>query len=269
MGLNLKDHNTISDLMQKAFSSDDSMTVSGINHRKLTEKDTNKLCEYMESRIKNHHISEENYKIRRDILNALSKEGLATSSCKSPYPVINEKTRKGNYAEILMAEYLQETTEAKIPIYRLRYNPNPEQAMKGDDVLLFDLDSTPVRIIIGEAKFRKTPDKAVVDEAIEGLMRARDNVVPVSLFFVAETLRAEGKNDYADKIENCAILIAQGKVETDYVGLLLSNSNASTPVDKHTPNTLHNLLMISVAMHSPENVVKEAFDKVENEYERI
>ncbi|MFQ6963494.1 MAG: Hachiman antiphage defense system protein HamA [Oscillospiraceae bacterium] len=45
--------------------------------------------------------------------------------------------------------------------YRLRYNTNPDQSMKGDDVLLFDLDSDPVRIVVGESKFRGTPDEAV------------------------------------------------------------------------------------------------------------
>jgi len=51
-----------------------------------------------------------------------------------------------------LAEYLSSTTDAQLPIYRLRYNTNPDQSMKGDDVLLFDLDAEPVRIIIGESR---------------------------------------------------------------------------------------------------------------------
>jgi hypothetical protein len=36
--------------------------------------------------------------------------------------------------------------------------------MKGDDVLAFDLDSHPVRVIVGEAKFRATSTKDSVQE---------------------------------------------------------------------------------------------------------
>lgn len=268
MGLILKNHNTVSEPLRSSFMADDKKTMSGVSHRKLVESDSTKLCEYMMPKIKKHHINEENYLRRKALLEALAKSGLVTDACKSPYPRA-DKTRKGNYAEVLLAEYLQETTDTKMPLYRLQFNTNPDQAMKGDDVLLFDLDSTPVRIIIGEAKFRKAAVGYAVQEAIEGLTRAKNNIVPISLLFVADTLRATGNNDYADRVEECALLITQGKAETDYVGLLMSDNKASTVVDANTTNSLHNLLMISVSMQSPETVVKEAFDKLEEEYERI
>ena len=45
--------------------------------------------------------------------------------------------------------------------------------MKSDDVLLFDLDAAPVRIIVGESKFRTTPDKQAVVDIVDGLVRSR------------------------------------------------------------------------------------------------
>lgn len=60
----------------------------------------------------------------------------------------------------------------ELPVYRLRYNTNPDQSMKDDDVLLFDLDSDPVRIIVGESKFRGIPDKQSVIDIVDGLVRS-------------------------------------------------------------------------------------------------
>jgi Cap4 SAVED domain len=85
---------------------------------------------------------------------------------------IDPSTRKGNLAEVVLAEYLVAATGIVLPIYRLRYNPNIDQSMKGDDVLAFDLDSNPVRIIVGEAKFRGTSTKKAVEEIVDGLARS-------------------------------------------------------------------------------------------------
>src|SRR5712692_8809238 len=46
------------------------------------------------------------------------------------------KTRSGNLVEILACEFAKKLGY-DIPILRLQYNPNPEQSMKGDDILGF------------------------------------------------------------------------------------------------------------------------------------
>ena len=46
--------------------------------------------------------------------------------------------------------------------------------MKGDDVLCFDLDSDPVRIIVGEAKYRGKASKAVIQDILEGLQKSKE-----------------------------------------------------------------------------------------------
>ena len=67
---------------------------------------------------------------------------------------INSTTRKGNLAEVVLAEVRgRGIRRESAEVYRLRYNPNVDQSMKGDDVLAFDLDAKPVRIIVGEARF--------------------------------------------------------------------------------------------------------------------
>ena len=112
----------------------------------------------------------------------------------------------------------------ELPIYRLRYNTNPDQSMKGDDVLLFDLDSDPVRIIVGESKFRGIPDKQSVIDIVDGLVRSYKAGLPISLMFVAERLFQENKPELGRKVQNCAILFATNKLHIDYVGFLMKQS---------------------------------------------
>lgn len=137
--------------------------------------------------------------------------------------------------------------------------------MKGDDALLFDLDSNPVRIIVGEAKFRGTPSKKAIVDMINGLMRSNKAGLPVSLMFVAERLFDEGRSEMGKKVQNCAVLFATDKLKIDYVGLLMSNLNASNYVNDHTSNELHNLFMISLGFQPPEAIVQQAFTRLESE----
>ena len=124
--------------------STDCTTTSGIEHRVLEDNGhSDILLRYMEDALQRHHISPEALQRHMDLIATLKIENLPI--LRSPYPQPST-TQKGNFAEVFLAEYLVSTTDMELPIYRLRYNTNPDQSMKGDDVLLFDLDSDPVRL---------------------------------------------------------------------------------------------------------------------------
>ena len=240
--------------------STDQTTESNIDHRKLEENgNVDDFVDFMVPALQNHHISAAALERRRDLLESL---GIHNATLSSPYP-LTDKTRKGNFAEIFLAEYLQLTTDARLPVYRLRYNPNVEQSMKGDDVLLFDLDSNPVRIIVGEAKFRGAPSRQAVIDTINGLVRSNRAGLPVSLMFVADRLFEEGLSEIGARVNQCAALMATNNLRIDYVGLLMSNRNAGDYVNNHATNELHNLLMISLGTQSPESIVEQAFGRLE------
>ena len=242
--------------------STDCMTTSGVAHRALEENGhSDILLEYMKDVLQKHHISPDALQRHIDLITSLKIANLPTP--RSPYPQ-NPTTQKGNFAEVFLAEYLSSTTDAQLPIYRLRYNTNPDQSMKGDDVLLFDLDSNPIRIIVGESKFRSVPDKQSVIDIVDGLVRSNKAGLPVSLMFVADRLFQEGKPELGQKVQGCAIQFAINKLHIDYVGLLMSNHNAKNHINRHTDNKLHNLLMISLGMQDPKTIVKHAFEGLEN-----
>jgi len=259
----IKNHPNEPDPLAISLKSNDRFTETGVPHRELIDTNHSDLfLEYMLPLLRLHHS-------KPNILEKLKAniELLKIPNIHLPlslYPR-NPNIRKGNFAEIFLADYLKSTTDAKLPVYRLRYNPNKEESMKGDDVLLFDLDSTPVRIIVGESKFRETPSKKAVIEIVENLLRSNKTGIPISLMFVAECLFIEGNEELGNKVLNCSILFSSDKLEIDYVGFLMSNMNANKHINRHTTNELHNLLMISLGMINPEIIIEKAFNQLESE----
>jgi len=259
----IKNHPNEPDLLAISLKSNDSITKTGVPHRELI--DTNHpdiFLEYMLHLLRVHHIKPNILEKLKANIKLLKTPNIPLPS--SPYPR-NPNTRKCNFAEIFLAEYLKSTTDTKLPVYRLRYNPNKEESMKGDDVLLFDLDSTPVRIIVGEAKFRETPSKEAVIEIVENLVRSNKNDLPISLMFVAFCLFDEGNDELGWKVFNCSNLFSSDRLQIDYVGLLMSNMDANKYINRHTTNELHNLLMISLGMINPELIIVKAFNQLETE----
>ena len=206
--------------------------------------------------IVNHHVSPESVERDRRRREALTRQGFVDPTQRLPN---NPSTQKGNWAEILLAEYLAESCGAQLPVYRLRYNPNVDQSMKGDDVLAFDLDSSPVRVLVGEAKFRKTPSKAVVEDLVDALVKSHSGNIPASLQFVADRLFDSGDNASGVKVAACNALFAQGRLRLDYVGLLVSNEDAHRHVHKNAKAGVRRLAVLSLGLKDPEGIVAASF----------
>jgi hypothetical protein len=186
----------------------------------------------------------------------LARQGLVDPVQRFP---INLSTQKGNWAEILLAEYVAASSAAQLPIYRLRYNPNVDQSMKGDDVLAFDLDSNPVRILVGEAKFRSTPSKAVVEELVGALVKSHSGNIPASLQFVADLLFESGNNELGEKVAACNALFVQGQLQLHYVGLLVSGGDAHHHVQRNAKSGVSRLAVMSLGLADPAGIVSASF----------
>lgn len=222
----------------------DQHTAHSVPHRVL-DKAPMQLAEFtaaMAQWIVSHHINPEAIERDRIFREALARQGLADPARVRRFP-INIKTQKGNWAEILLAEYVAASCNAQLPVYRLRYNPNVDQSMKGDDVLAFDLDSNPVRVLIGEAKFRSTPTKQVVEELVGALVKSHSGNIPASLQFVADRLFDSGDSELGAKVAECNVLFAQGRLQLDYVGLLVSSAKAHSHVQKNAQSSVRRLRM--------------------------
>src|SRR6266508_193762 len=250
----------------EAFSAKDGYTQSEVLHRALSEQDGKREITVAGIRelLVQHHASPEMIERTRQRREALRRLGFGAALERLPqrFPT-NSTTRKGNLAEIVLAEYIVTAADAKLPIYRLHYNPNVEQSMKGDDVLAFDLDANPVRVIVGEAKYRSASSTTVVRELVDSLSRSYKGGLPASLQFVADRLFEAGQVDLGERVLECASLFLLGQLRFDYVGLLLSDTKSAERVDSATPDSLRRLVMISLGVETPDSLVDDCYRNLE------
>lgn len=239
-------------------------------HRKLSEVEgtRNFAIEQISEWIVRYHVSNStlrNLKRKREII--LKKYGfenyLRTIKKKLPSA---ESTKKGNGTEIILSEYLQSTTAFDPLIYRLRYNPNVNQSMKGDDVLLFNLKNLKERVVVGEAKFRQAPNKAVIEEVVNNI--GRSFKAPLSILFVASVIDSSNE-ELADELEELNIDAEMGQVPIIDVGFLLSNTGASSVVTKHLESTNPNFVFVSLELDKPEELIAESFERAEEKIRKI
>lgn len=240
------------------FAASDQDTDHSVPHRLLEDGPLQPVAftAAMAQWIVTHHVKKEVIERDRIRREALARQGFVDPVRRFP---TNLKTQKGNWAEILLAEYVEATAAAQVPIYRLRYNPNVDQSMKGDDVLAFDLDSDPVRVLVGEAKFRTTPSKAVVDELVGALVKSHSGNIPASLQFVADLLFEAGNDELGSKVAACNALFAQGRLQLDYVGLLVSSRDAHLHVKRNAKSNINRLVVISLGLEDPEGIVNASY----------
>ncbi len=248
-------------------TAEDGRTNSDIPHRSLTQENEGRdaTIEQLRAALIRHHISAEMIaRDQRKIKNLRAQGYPVTDANIHRFPT-SQTTRKGNLAEIFLAEYVCSASGANLPVYRLRYNPNVEQSMKGDDMLAFDFGSKRPRIIVGEAKFRETPSKKAVQEIVSGLVHSHQAGLPASLQFVADRLYEANSIDLANRIADCSLQVITGRLDLDYVGLLLSNVNSHSKVKRHTEGSLRSLVMISLGLDGPSMLVQDCFDGIEKE----
>lgn len=233
-------------------------------HRKLVENKLkrNESIEEIASWIIKYHINKEKIERieRKKII--LDKHKLTKYLFEElkPFPM-KDNTKKGNCGEIILSEYLQDCSSYKCLVYRFSYNTNVDEAMKGDDVLLFNLDNLKEKIILGESKFRTTPNKSVVDEASKGF---KDKItLPLSMGFIIDRLESAGENEFVEKLEELNREMIIGNVPIVNVGFIISNKNTYINVENHMKSNNPNFMIISFNTDSPEEIVEESFKKAQ------
>lgn len=245
------------------FACKDGHSDHGVPTRTLSETDSDidQFVAAMKQCLRTHHSRPEDLERDRVRREAYARQGLSFPTTRFP---TNPATRKGNWTEVLLCEYVAASCGADLPVYRLRYNPNIDQSMKGDDVLAFDLEADPVRIIVGEAKFRGRSSKKAVTEIVESLERSFQGGLPASLQFVADRLIQEGNETLGQRVEECADLFIRGRLQIDHVGLLASNHLAPVHVAENASSTVRRLAVISMTLTNGDHLVETSFDGLED-----
>ncbi len=247
-------------------------TTGNKKHRKMEENAgmrsaaIDELAKWIVDYHVHNHSRRKIIKARKEAI--LGKHGLEHFIDNMKLLPKADNTKKGNLGEIVLIEYLKESRGFDPIIHKLQYNTNTDQAMKGDDVLLFKRDNLFSEVIYGECKFRSTPSKAVINEIVENLQGLKR--LPVSMEFVANVLDDRGETELADEISELHQKVEDGSVPVTNVGFLISTKSdaragedTTKQVEKHLNPSNSRLVMISLGIDNPVEIVDEAFKRAD------
>lgn len=122
----------------------------------------------------------------------------------------SKRARSGDLGEILASELVEEETNFRVPVRRMRFKDGREVAMRGDDFIGVGVGSDDkLWLLKGESKSRANLGNVTIAEAREALNRYGGRCTPDSLLFIANRL-LEGKDEDD---------VALGRTIRDEVGL--------------------------------------------------
>jgi len=231
------------------------------NHRGLNaiiESDA-QLLNWLSDLLIVHHYSDENLELLREKYSELGYPLFAEQNRRLP---TTDKTKKGNLAEILLVEYIISCVGSDLlKAYRLRYNTNVDQSMKGDDALLVKLlnqgEQSSVKVYFGEAKYRATPNKDAVDKIVSALA---SNKNPISYsYLITELLRNEDTKELGKQLSNFNINEIKRLGNLTYIGLLMSNENSNAVVHDALDSSNESLIFVSLGSPSPNDLVEQTY----------
>jgi hypothetical protein len=259
-------HPALPHVFAKWLVCNDVPVTANKSHRSLTSQiatTDNDLIDWLGRKLFEHHHSDYRIEKLKEKYTELGFGKYAERNRKLPTA---DKTRKGNATEILLTEYIESCRKKKlIKVFKLKYNPNVEQALKGDDTLMVDIVSNgqnhKVKMYLGEAKFRKTPSKAVLEDLAKSLGKEKR---PLSYSFLVDELgrNAETK-DVADILDSFIVEEIKSNGDLFYSGFLLSNTDTFATVEKHYNSDNPKLVLVSIGITNPEELINKAFEKAE------
>lgn len=185
---------SLSDWTHERNSTVNSHTFGLLN---ICEDKVDAGCQYAANVLPKHYLSEVGFS---QAFKALDKDGVA-ALLEQILPRL-KTTRSGELGEVFATEYIEEKTDFKVPIRRLRWKDARDMPMRGDDVIGIEIadNGTILRILKTEAKSRERLDSRTVKEARQAL--DGENGLPTghALAFVAQRLLELGYNVLSDAI---------------------------------------------------------------------
>jgi len=237
------------------------------NHRSLTPLpaiDIDEIIDWLGRAIfKHHHTDYRIEKLKENYTNLGFSEYGNYIKNRRKLPLA-DRVKKGNATEIILTEYIQGCLNKElIKVFKLKYNPNVDQAIKGDDTLMVDIvndgKKDRVKLYLGEAKFRTSPSKTVVNTLSDSL--AKDKL-PLSYTFLIDELGRDAANKHiADLLDKTMISEIKGNNDLIYTGMLLSDLKTSSVVEKHLNSDNSQMILISIGIDDPKELIKRAFEK--------
>lgn len=239
-------------------------------HRKLTEIDgqreyaINQIAYWL---IKHHYLEPKIDRLSRK-KNIYEKYAFEKYIEENNILPTADKTQKGALGEILFTEYLISITDLVVSYYRLRFNGNMEQSLKGDDILFFDKGNISNKILLGESKYisnASSTGKATIKDIVNNLQFGK---LPLSLGQVEAELDKIGESSLADEISELLSILHENKNKIVYAGFLMGNKEVHPPsadivhqVETHLSSNNPQFVLVSLGIINSVDIIKKAFER--------
>lgn len=175
-----------------------------------------------------------------------------------------DRTRKGNFGEVIASEHLVQRHGYKMPVLKLRYRDHRDMPMRGEDMIAFEVDEDDriTRLIVGEAK-------TVVQYAVDVVRRAHARLAsafnprPMTLSMLAAILYDNDATvPFAQEIDRVSNALAAGDFPRSHWIVLINQVQPDNPFDAlgTQGNVVANLQCVAVRLENLTGLVNAAFD---------
>jgi hypothetical protein len=178
-------------------------------------------------------------------------------------------TRMAHLAEVMGVEYGRLICDFRTtPVYPKRFNPNPDQAMKGADVIGISCTASNVALLLGEAKCYRKFDRSSVEESYRHLASMYEQDIRKLLAFWKEALRFQRQGSYgtADATVACLdrLYFSQSKVNHSFLALIINEDSPRDPFRAFdqlaTANPLPGLLAVHIQIPNLADILPTVFE---------
>lgn len=173
-----------------------------------------------------------------------------------------DRTRKGNFGEVVASEHLSQRHGYSMPVFKLRHRDSG-LPMRGEDIVAFEVNGEGeiVRVIIGEAKAVKRFKKATVREAHERLKVAYQPR-PKTLAMLSNILYDRGDNALAAQIDRISATLPKRQFPCSHWIFIINETQPEDPfaVLAEDGELIDELSCIGVALPELTDLVDALFD---------
>lgn len=125
----------------------------------------------------------------------------------------SDRTRKGNFGEVIASEHLVQRYGYLMPVFKLRFRDHPNLPMRGEDVIAFvrDAHGSITKVCVGEAKVIVAFAHQTVEKAHERLAYTY-HPHPETLHLIVSILHERGDHAFARDVDRLRDRLASGVV---------------------------------------------------------
>ncbi|MDL1871192.1 DUF1837 domain-containing protein [Deltaproteobacteria bacterium PRO3] len=236
-----------------------SITYPDLRHHPMREISGSRprIRDSLSRAIVDHHVHRQRV---ADRLQALGHVG-AAAFFRTELPR-DDRTRKGNFGEVVASEHLIQRYGYAMPVFKLRYRDS-NLAMRGEDIVAFKIDNQQriTCVIIGEAKTVTTYNADTVHRAHERLHKAY-HPRPMTLGMLAEILYMNGSSALASQIDDIAIHLAKDDFPRENWIFLICQDCPVEPFAclNGNGNIIPDLHCVNLSLSDLTNFVNHLFD---------